>query len=54
MGPSVIQVRTQDVTPSAIGSLVLQTLRQFQTQLEQGALVVLDEVRGRVRILPVK
>ena len=53
-GPSVIQVRTQDVTPSAIGPLVLRALRQFQTQLEQGAVVVLDEVRGRVRILPVK
>ena len=53
-GPSVIQVRTQDVTPSAIGALVLRALRQFQTQLEQGAVVVLDEGRGRVRILPVK
>lgn len=53
-GPSIIQVRTQDVTPSAIGKLVVNSLRQFQLELEGGALVVLDEVRPRVRILPLK
>ena len=42
-GPSVIQVRTQDVTPSAIGKLAVNALRQFQSQLEKGALIVLDE-----------
>ncbi len=51
-GPSVIQVRTQDVTPAAIGKLVVNALRQFQPELENGALVVLDELRARVRILP--
>lgn len=53
-GPSVIQVRTQDVTPAAIGKLVINALRQFQTELEQGALIVLDESRSRARILPLK
>ena len=53
-GPSIIQVRTQDVTPSAIGKLVVNSLRQFQLELEGGALVVLDEVCPRVRILPLK
>lgn len=51
-GPSVIQVRTQDVTPDAIGRLVLGALRQFQTELEEGALIILDEARTRARILP--
>ena len=51
-GPSVIQIRTQDVTPMAIGKLVSQALRQFQSQLEQGALIVLDELHTRARILP--
>jgi predicted nuclease of predicted toxin-antitoxin system len=51
-GPSVLQVRTQDVTPDALGRLVLGALRQFQAELEQGALIVLDEARSRVRILP--
>jgi predicted nuclease of predicted toxin-antitoxin system len=51
-GPSVIQVRTQDVTPSTIGKLVVDALRQFQSELERGALIVLDEARVRARILP--
>ena len=33
-GPSVIQVRTQDVTPEAIGSLVLTANRE--TSLDEG------------------
>src|SRR5438045_2732583 len=31
-GPSVIQVRTQDVTPSAIGKLVVGALKQFESE----------------------
>ena len=51
-GPSVIQVRTQDVAPAAIGKLAVNALRQFQPELEKGALIVLDEARARVRMLP--
>jgi predicted nuclease of predicted toxin-antitoxin system len=51
-GPSVIQVRTQDVTPATIGQLVLDALRRFQPELESGALIILDEARARARILP--
>ena len=51
-GPSVIQVRTQDVAPAAIGKLAVNALRQFQSELEKGALIVLDEARARVRMLP--
>ena len=51
-GPSVIQVRTQDVTPTAIGKLVVNALRQFQQDLEKGALIVLDEANVRARVLP--
>ena len=53
-GPSVIQVRTQDVTPSAIGKLVVNALQQFGPALEKGALIVLDEAAVRARILPFK
>jgi predicted nuclease of predicted toxin-antitoxin system len=53
-GPSVIQVRTQDVTPAAIGKLVISALNQFQTELEAGALIILDEARTRARILPLR
>jgi predicted nuclease of predicted toxin-antitoxin system len=53
-GPSVIQIRTQDVSPSAAGKQMIHSLRQFERELESGALIVLDEVRSRVRILPLK
>lgn len=52
--PSVIQARTQDVSPAALSVKVLATLRQFETVLTEGAIVVLDEHRSRVRILPLK
>ena len=52
--PSVLQVRTQDVTPAAIGALVVSALRQFEGTLEKGALIVLDEARARARILPLE
>ena len=51
-GPSVIQIRTQDVAPQAIGSLAVNALRQFEKDLERGALIVIDEARTRARILP--
>jgi predicted nuclease of predicted toxin-antitoxin system len=52
--PSVIQVRTQDVTPVAIGALVVNALRQFEGVLEKGALIILDEARSRARVLPLE
>ena len=50
--PSVIQVRTQDVTPSHLAIIVIDVLQNNITLLEAGALIVLDEARSRVRILP--
>jgi len=50
--PSVIQVRTQDVTPAHASRLVIAALRAYESQLEAGALIVLDEGKSRVRILP--
>lgn len=50
--PSVIQVRTQDVSPQHLASLVLSALSQFEVYLEEGALVTVDEKKSRVRILP--
>jgi predicted nuclease of predicted toxin-antitoxin system len=51
-GPSVLQVRTQDVLPQRLGSLVVATLRDHEAELAAGALVVIDEARSRLRILP--
>lgn len=51
-GPSVLQVRTQDVFPDHLGPFVLAALRQHEADLVAGALVVVDEARSRVRVLP--
>ncbi len=51
-GPSIVQVRTEDVLPTSIGLLVVSTLRQHQDLLEKGALAVIDAATSRVRLLP--
>jgi predicted nuclease of predicted toxin-antitoxin system len=53
-GPSVIQVRTQNILPEAIGVLVLDSLKRFSSELEKGAIITIDPSRARVRILPLK
>ena len=51
-GPSVIQVRTQDVMPQTLGSRLVQILQEYKRTLESGAFITVDEVRARVKILP--
>ena len=51
--PSVIQVRTQDVTPDHLGPLVVTALRTHAEALSNGALLTVDEMKSRVRILPI-
>ena len=53
-GPSVIQVRTQDILPSSLGSTLISVVRDNKSALDQGALSVVDEARARVRILPLQ
>jgi predicted nuclease of predicted toxin-antitoxin system len=53
-GPSVIQVRTQNVLPEAIGDLVINAIQQFLSELEKGVIITIDPHRARVRILPIK
>ncbi len=50
--PSVVQVRTQDVTPERLTALLVRALRQHEVILQQGALITIDEIRLRSRILP--
>src|SRR4051812_41968496 len=49
VGPSVIQVRAQDVLPGAIGALVARALDLHRDALEAGALVTIDPATARVR-----
>lgn len=53
-GPSVLQVRTQDVMPAALGNTVLGVLHEHRTSLETGALITVDTRGSRVRILPIR
>ena len=43
VGPSVLQVRTQNVLPAAIGELVVRVATEQKAALEAGALVTVDE-----------
>ena len=51
-GPSVVQVRGPDVLPDAMGRHVLAALAQHGLALAAGALVVVDVITSRVRVLP--
>jgi predicted nuclease of predicted toxin-antitoxin system len=52
--PSVVQIRTHDVSPSHIKPILINVLQQYKNHLEDGALVSVDERRARVRLLPLK
>lgn len=52
MGPSVIQLRSQRVLPEHMAATVLSALRQYESELSSGALIVIEPTRNRVRVLP--
>ncbi|MCY3000574.1 MAG: DUF5615 family PIN-like protein [Planctomycetota bacterium] len=53
-GPSVLQVRTEDVLPAAIGERVVAVLREFSGEFELGAVATLDPASHRLRLLPIR
>ena len=52
--PSVIQVRTQDVLPANLANVLIPVLRKYEAELNDGSLIVIDETKARVRILPLR
>jgi predicted nuclease of predicted toxin-antitoxin system len=50
--PSVIQLRTQEVTPASMGSVIVSALRELEEELSRGALITIDPQRRRARVLP--
>ena len=50
--PSVVQMRTEDVSPQASGPQVVAAMRHLQAELEAGALITVGPSRSRVRMLP--
>lgn len=53
-GPSVIQLRVQDVMPDKLASRLIAVLEQFESELMEGALISIDEQRSKARILPIR
>jgi predicted nuclease of predicted toxin-antitoxin system len=51
-GPSVIQVRGPRVLPEHMGAVVLAALTKYEAELLAGALVVVEQAKSRVRVLP--
>ena len=52
--PSVIQARTQDVSPTHLGATVVSVLQTHREVIASGALITIDEAKSRVRILPIE
>lgn len=52
-GPSVLQVRAENILPEHLEGPVIAALKQHEDDLTSGALVVVDENRSRVRVLPI-
>lgn len=53
-GPSVVQIRSQDIAPEAIGAHVVAALRQMGPELRDGALPTVDPKRTRLSVLPLR
>lgn len=52
--PSVLQLRSDLLTPEFIGPSVLAAIHQAQQELSNGALVSIDAARARFRLLPLR
>jgi predicted nuclease of predicted toxin-antitoxin system len=52
--PSVIQVRTQNVMPKSVGTMVVDAVRKFKDKLGDGALISIDHKKARARVLPLR
>lgn len=53
LGPSVVQIRGQDVLPDTINIAVAAAIRTYEADLASGAIVVVDPGKARVRVLPI-
>ena len=53
-GPSVVQIRSQDLLSDVAVSIVAMALKEHREDLERGALLSIDEGGTRVRMLPLK
>jgi predicted nuclease of predicted toxin-antitoxin system len=52
--PSVIQVRAEDLNPDTIGAQIVSAINQTKIELATGAIISVDPVNTRLRLLPLK
>ncbi len=52
-GPSVIQIRAEDIMPDTLEDRLISVMNLYSSQLEKGALLTIDPSRSRIKILPI-
>ncbi len=52
--PSVIQIRREDVGPESLAPILFDIIDRYSKPLELGALIVVEESKLRIRMLPLK
>jgi predicted nuclease of predicted toxin-antitoxin system len=50
--PSVVQLRSEATLPARVGSAVIEAIQESETDLLAGALLTIEAMRSRLRILP--
>ncbi|WP_328987303.1 DUF5615 family PIN-like protein [Thiorhodovibrio winogradskyi] len=50
--PSVVQIRADDLSPDQIGPKVIMALHRMSVELANGAILTVDPLRTRLRLLP--
>jgi hypothetical protein len=49
----VIQIRSQDLLPDTMGEALARALEASSPWIEAGALVTVDPIQNRIRLLPI-
>ena len=52
--PSVVQIRAENISPDAAAGPLIGALRQMAASLADGALLTIDPIHARLRILPLR
>lgn len=52
--PSVVQIRMDDIGLQSAGPRVTAALKQTESELQQGALLTVEQHRTRIRSLPIR
>lgn len=53
-GPSVLQIRAEEVAPELIGPQIAAAVGQMRHELEEGALLTVHPNHARLRVLPLR